>query len=121
MGVLGRQFLNQCLSIGFAAIMSQRSDCADHDTPVSVGKAATIRTEHWTYCRRLYEADELYDRRSDPHELANLAGQPEHAQVLNDLSGRVLDWMMATADVFPWDEDGRFDTQGAIAATQKPD
>lgn len=86
-----------------------------HETPISVGKVTTIRTKEWTYCRRLYEADELYHRASDPQELANLAALPEHASVLTELSGRMLDWMIATADVFPWNEDKRFDTEGAVA------
>ena len=85
-----------------------------HDTPKSVGKVATIRTADWTYCRRLYETDELYDRRGDPGELVNIAGRPEHARVESELRDRMLNWMMTTADVFPWEEDGRFDTEGAI-------
>lgn len=91
-----------------------------HDDPISVGKVASLRTADWTYCRRLYEADELYDRRVDPGELTNLAHQPEHAATLAALRDRMLDWMMATADVFPWEEDGRFDTKGAIAPGAKP-
>ena len=85
-----------------------------HDEPISVGKVATIRTEDWTFCRRLYEADELYDRREDPRELANLAGRPEHAETERQLRDRILDWLLGTADVFPWQEDGRFDLTGAI-------
>ena len=91
-----------------------------HDDPISVGKVASLRTADWTYCRRLYEADELYDRRGDPGELTNLAHQPEHAATLAALRDRMLDWMMATADVFPWEEDARFDTKGAIAPGAKP-
>jgi arylsulfatase A-like enzyme len=90
-----------------------------HDTPVSVGKVASIRTADWTYCRRLYEPDELYDRRRDPGELANLAQQPEHAAVLAQLRERMLDWMMDSADVFPWQEDPRFDVEGAVSPPEE--
>jgi len=87
-----------------------------HEDPVSNGKVTTIRTERWTYCHRLYEADELYDRDADPQQLVNLASRPELAETVNQLRGQTLDWMLATADVLPWQPDRRFDTEGAIEA-----
>jgi N-sulfoglucosamine sulfohydrolase len=44
--------------------------------------------------------EELYDLTSDPHELKNLAGDPAHAQVLDDLRARLAAWRKQTAD--PW-------------------
>ncbi len=82
-----------------------------HEDPTLVGKAASIRTERWTYIHRLYEDPELYDRASDPREQTNLAGDPELAEIERDLRDRVLEWLLATADAIPWDTDPRFDAK----------
>lgn len=81
---------------------------AQHERPETVGKAVAIRSTEWTYVWRLYEPPELYDRRADPQELHNLAGQPEHAELEATLSAELLRWMVATADVMPWDDNPRF-------------
>ena len=78
------------------------------DQPDLAGKATAMRTERWTFVHRLYENDELYDRAADPGELTNLAGKPEVADVERDLRDQMLDWLMETADVVPWDADPRF-------------
>ena len=54
---------------------------------------------------RLFEAPrpviEVYDLEADPHELVNLAGRPEAAQIARELS-RVLDgWIDRTEDFPP--------------------
>ena len=43
-------------------------------------------------------AEELYDLRTDPHQLVNLAGRPETAAVQRELRARVERWMRETAD-----------------------
>lgn len=43
-------------------------------------------------------AEELYDLRSDPHQLNNVAGKPEYRVVLNQLRERVDEWMKLTND-----------------------
>ena len=52
----------------------------------------TLRTKDWTYCvaeptggtsspsSPHYQEHQLYDQRSDPHELVNLAGRKEYRQ-----------------------------------------
>ena len=87
-----------------------------NEQPITNGRVMTIRTDRYTYCHRLYEADELYDREADSPECVNLAADPIHAATVAELRGRLLDWMSETADVIPWDEDMRFDTVGAIKA-----
>lgn len=41
---------------------------------------------------------ELYDLRTDPDEMNNLAGNPEYAQIEDDLRQRLLAWMQETND-----------------------
>jgi N-sulfoglucosamine sulfohydrolase len=43
---------------------------------------------------------ELYDLELDPHELKNLAEDPQHQAKLNELRARLQDWQVATKD--PW-------------------
>lgn len=45
--------------------------------------------------RRYHErpAEELYNLASDPHELRNLAAQPEHAETLRSLGAELSHWM----------------------------
>jgi len=42
--------------------------------------------------------EELYDVVNDPHQIHNLAGSPEHADVLNALRGRLDHWIKTTDD-----------------------
>ena len=41
-----------------------------------------VRAEHWRYIRYADGSEELYDHRRDPHEWHNLAGKPDHAEVV---------------------------------------
>jgi arylsulfatase A-like enzyme len=81
--------------------------------PVTAGRAAAVRTAEWTYVHRLYEDDELYDRRADPHETVNLAADPALAPVVTGLRDRLLRWYVETSDVIPTPPDPRFDADGA--------
>jgi arylsulfatase A-like enzyme len=99
---------------------------AEHDRPETVGKAVAVRSADWTYVWRLYEPPELYDRATDPDEIHNLAGKPEHAAVEAELGAELLRWMVETGDVMPWSEDPRFPTielpvpAGAPSAEKSP-
>jgi arylsulfatase A-like enzyme len=42
--------------------------------------------------------EQLYDRLFDPNEATNLAGDPAHGDILEDLRGHLIGWMEATAD-----------------------
>lgn len=42
--------------------------------------------------------EELYDLRSDPYEIRNLADDPEYVGTLKDLRGRLDRWMVETGD-----------------------
>jgi arylsulfatase A-like enzyme len=83
----------------------------EHEDITLTGRAASVRTHEWTYVYRLYEGDELYDRVADPRELVNLHGRPEHEETERMLRDIVLEWMVSTSDVIPWDRDPRMDPE----------
>lgn len=57
------------------------------------GPTRMIRTERWKYVERWSSGpDELYDLAADPGETANLAGHPDHAGRVADLSAELADW-----------------------------
>ena len=45
--------------------------------------------------------EELYDTESDPHELRNLASNPRHGAVLNQLRKALAEWQRTTGDRLP--------------------
>lgn len=60
-----------------------------------------IRTRQWKYVRYYGEdardvAEELYHLAADPHELHNVAGRPEHADVRQRLARQADDWWRGT-------------------------
>jgi arylsulfatase A-like enzyme len=46
-------------------------------------------------------AEELYDTEADPHELKNLAGDPQYKRILDELRQALDNWKKANADVPP--------------------
>jgi arylsulfatase A-like enzyme len=79
------------------------------ERPALVGRAIAVRTHDWTYVFRLYENDEIYDRRSDPHETTNIAGAPEHETARAALRDEILRWLVSTSDVIPSLRDPRIE------------
>ncbi|CAK7216691.1 hypothetical protein SCUCBS95973_002892 [Sporothrix curviconia] len=79
-----------------------------HEDTTLVGKAIALRDRDWTYVYRLYEPPELYSRRNDPHELHNLAADPQHRDLVARLERDVLQWLVTGTDVMPWTSDDRF-------------
>lgn len=79
------------------------------ERPELVGRAVSVRTPEWTYVHRLYEGDELYDRRADPHETTNLADDAAYAETCRDLRNGVLSWFLETSDVIAPDRDPRME------------
>lgn len=53
---------------------------------------AMIRKDQWKYTYWLHDTPELYDLKSDPQELNNLAGDPQHAAIAGELRSRLLAW-----------------------------
>ena len=97
-----------------------------HEQPRLVGKTISMRNSDYTYVYRLYEDDELYDRKIDPDERNNLlqsADQaPELRNLVKSLNAELLEWLFSTADVIPWQADPRFPKipQGQHEVFQSP-
>ncbi len=54
----------------------------------------------FTYYWRGRDLDELYNLKDDPHELVNLAVQPEHAQRVKDMQEMIFQWAEDTHHPF---------------------
>lgn len=66
------------------------------------GRRTMVRTRRWKYTYDPMDpTDELYDLQNDPHERRNLAGSPDHADVVSQLRTRLLDWSLRTEDPVP--------------------
>jgi len=70
----------------------------DEDRPIfsefhepSTGPCRMIRTREWKYVLYPGKAEVLFDRAADPHELTNLATDPQHRATCDELRGLVLD------------------------------
>ncbi|KAI0479313.1 alkaline-phosphatase-like protein [Xylariaceae sp. FL0804] len=76
-----------------------------HERTALAGKATSCRDHDFTYVHRLYEPDELYDRRADPGERHNLAGRPARVRRRRGpvpYRDAVFRWLFASADLLPW-------------------
>ncbi len=75
--------------------------------PESVARATMIRTQTHKLIKRTYGEHELYDLVKDPQELHNYYGVAQYQGVQQALETRLLDWLIATSDVVPFEEDCR--------------
>lgn len=61
-----------------------------------------VRDERWKLIRYpLVDVTQLFDLQSDPHELTNLAGKPEHAAKVAEMTALLEREMAAHGDTFP--------------------
>ncbi len=56
----------------------------------------SVTTKAFKYVYNGFDFDELYDLRHDPHEMTNVAEQPEYAEAKRDLVGRM--WRFAARE-----------------------
>ncbi len=59
-----------------------------------------VRTERYTYARHEDRPWLLYDNESDPYQLENLVGRPEHAGLQAQLSAITMNWFEQTQDAW---------------------
>jgi arylsulfatase A-like enzyme len=70
--------------------------------------AIMCRTMQYKYIRRCYTGHhELFNMEEDPGETRNLSGNPGYADVECGMETRLLDHLMLTADVLPYEPDPR--------------
>jgi len=75
--------------------------------PTSVCRATMMRTASHKLTRRTSGLHELYDLAADPRELRNVYDDPACAAVRDELTERMLDWLIRTSDVTPFETDER--------------
>ena len=75
--------------------------------PDSVGRVTMLRTATHKLVQRPTGVCEFYDLVADPQELHNQYGAPEHSAVQQQLEQRMLNWLIQTADVTPFEMDPR--------------
>lgn len=78
-----------------------------------------VRTQRWLYARFRNNAPYrpwLFDRDDDPHEMKNLAEDPDHADVVREMEERLLKWMQETDDPF---ETGERNSVGVLKLGQR--
>ena len=70
------------------------------NTPFNVPGDFTksIRETDWRYIWYGTGEEELYDEHNDPHELVNLASDPEYTEIKQRLKIRLLEWNALTED-----------------------
>jgi len=75
--------------------------------PDSVGRVTMLRTSTHKLVQRPTGVCEFYDLVADQQELHNQYGAPEHSAVQQQLEQRMLNWLIQTADVTPFEMDPR--------------
>lgn len=78
-----------------------------HNDTALVGQALAVRNKEWAYVYRLYEEDELYSRRDDPHEMHNLAAVPEYKNIRSEMREVALRFFFETPATMPFYIDQR--------------
>lgn len=66
-----------------------------------LGKGKSIRTHDWKLNVYANGEGELYDLKSDPHELTNRFGDPAYDAIVHGLERKLLLWSMAKEDRLP--------------------
>ena len=69
-----------------------------HGYEPTLATVRMVRTDNWKYVYNPYSEDELYDMKSDPHELHNLANHLGFKHVLRRMKDRMVKWLRETED-----------------------
>ena len=69
-----------------------------HGDEMGLYSQRMVRTKRYKYVFNAPDIDELYDLRSDPHELRNLISHPDYSDVRSRLRDRLAEWMDDTDD-----------------------
>lgn len=83
-----------------AAVVGQNPD-------VNLSRCARIRTHDFSYTYCTNDVDELFDLRSDPDAVVNVAQHAEYTTIRTRLRDRLLTWMLETSDTLPLEQGSR--------------
>ena len=61
--------------------------------------AKMVRTKRWKYIYYGSGSAELYDLRDDPQERHDLASDPGHKPIIDDMQRRLLNWLITADEV----------------------
>ena len=86
----------------FAEISTWQIIQAKSVDPAELAAQMMVRDGAWKYIRNRFDEDELYDLETDPHEIINLAGEPEQADRISDLQEKIRT-MLARTGPGPYD------------------
>lgn len=98
---MGGQLLRDPSSVYHRDVVMSR------DLPDNFRSAIMLRTNTHKLVHRTHDRCELYDMRRDPRELDNLFDQPQHAELRARLERQLLDRLLETSDVTPYETDAR--------------
>jgi len=57
-----------------------------------------VRTDRYKLIRYhgIWDTNEFFDLKNDPHETSNLIAAPEHQETIRQLTGDLYDWLEST-------------------------
>lgn len=99
--------------------------CEFHGSHMGLYSMRLLTTDDYTFIYHTNDIDELYDRRSDPHQLINLVADPGCGEVLSQLKRQMIGWMAATGDqlhnewTVDWLSDGDQELMAAAPGRRK--
>ena len=83
--------------------------------PASVARSVAVRSPQYKWVHRPGDVSEFYDLAQDPAETRNLIHDDRYAEAQDALRHALLDWLLTTSDVTPWDENPRGHTWANVA------
>ncbi len=86
---------------------AKRAEAVSHNADAALSRCARIRTREFAYTYCTNDVDELFDLRSDPDAVVNVAEEPEYADIRAELRDRLLAWMLETSDTLPLQQGSR--------------
>ncbi len=86
---------------------AKRARLVQANPDATLSRCAMIRTQRYQYTYCSNDVDELFDLRSDPDAVHNVAKHPDCVGVRIELRERLLKWMLDTSDTLPLEQGPR--------------
>lgn len=80
----------------FAEIASFDAIYHNADEPEQLAAHVMILDDHWKYIRNRFDIDELYDLKSDPDEMHNVADHPKHQNRITQMRQQIAEMVRRT-------------------------